>query len=102
MDRSQMSKITPITAENAMSVSTVRKCESLEATLSRVEEEARGIGKVQTTVEKVIGAGGSLREVGTRATAVGTIMEVVGDPVGTTTRQWVMFVQYPSHLALRL
>ena len=91
-----------------MSVSTLRKCESLEATLSRVEEEARGIGKVQTTVEKVVGAGDSLQEVGTRATAVGTIMEVlglvevVGDPIGTTTRQWVMFVQYPSHLALRL
>ena len=61
-----------------MSVSTLRKCESLEATLSRVEEEARGIGKVQTTVEKVIGAGDSLQEVGTRATAVGTTMEVTG------------------------
>jgi len=61
-----------------MSVSTLRKCESLEATLSRVEEEARGIGKVQTTVEKVVGAGDSLQEVGTRATAVGTIMEVIG------------------------
>ena len=61
-----------------MSVSTLRKCESLEATLSRVEEEARGIGKVQTTVEKVVGAGDSLQEVGTRATAVGTTMEVTG------------------------
>jgi len=58
-----------------MSVSTLRKCESLEATLSRVEEEARGIGKVQTTVEKVVvGAGDILQEVGTRATAVGTTM----------------------------
>jgi len=61
-----------------MSVSTLRKYESLEATLSRVEEEARGIGKVQTTVEKVIGAGDGLQEVGTRATAVGTTMEVTG------------------------
>ena len=62
-----------------MSVFTLRKCESLEATLSRVEEEARGIGKVQTTVEKVVvGTGDSLQEVGTRATAVGTTMEVIG------------------------
>ena len=81
-----MSKIIPNTAESEMSVSTRRKYESLVATLSRVEEEARGIGKVQTTVEKVVGAGDSLQEVGTRATAVGTIMEVVGDPIGTTTR----------------
>ena len=90
-----MSKITPITAENAMSVSTLRKCESLEAILSRVEEEARGIGKVRTMVEKVVGvaAGGSLQEVGTQAMAVGTIMEVLGlveealgDPVGTWPR----------------
>ena len=77
-----------------MSVSTLRKCESLEATLSRVEEEARGIGKVQTTVEKVVGAGDSLQEVGTQAMAVGTIMEVLGlveealgDPVGTMSRR---------------
>ena len=62
-----------------MSVSTLRKYESLEATLSRVEEEARGIGKVQTTVEKgVVGTGGSLQEVGTGATAVGTTMEAIG------------------------
>ena len=62
-----------------MSVSTLRKCESLGAILSRVEEEARGIGKVQTMVEKVVvGAGDSLRRVGTRATAVGTTMEVIG------------------------
>ena len=62
-----------------MSVSTLRKCESLEATLSRVEEETRGIGKVQTTVEKVVvGTGDSLQEVGTGATAVGTTMEVTG------------------------
>ena len=73
-----MSKITPNTAENAMSVSTRRKYESLGATLSRVEEEARGIGKVHTTVEKVVGAGDSLQEVGTRATAVGTTMEAIG------------------------
>ena len=61
-----------------MSVSTLRKYESLEATLSRVEEEAREIGKVQTTVEKVVGTGEGLQEVGTRATAVGTTMEVTG------------------------
>ena len=62
-----------------MKVSTLKKCESLEATLSRVEEEARGIGKVQTMVEKVVvGAGGSLRQVGTRATTVGTTMEAIG------------------------
>ena len=61
-----------------MSVSTLRKYESLEAILSRVEEEARGIGKVQTTVKKAIGTGDGLQEVGTRATAVGTIMEVIG------------------------
>ena len=73
-----MSKITPNTAESEMSVSTRRKYESLGAALSRVEEEARGIGKVQTTVEKVIGAGDSLQEVGTRATAVGTTMEAIG------------------------
>ena len=77
-----------------MSVSTLMKYESLEATLSRVEEEARGIGKVQTTVEKVVvGAGDSLQEVGTRATAVGTTMEVtgqmeevLGEPGGTMPR----------------
>ena len=86
-----------------MKVSTLKKCESLEATLSRVEEEARGIGKVQTMVEKVVvGAGDSLRRVVTRATTVGTMMEVVGDPIGPTARQWVLSVLYPSHLALRL
>ena len=76
-----------------MKVSTLKKCESLEATLSRVEEEARGIGKVQTTVEKVVGAGDSPQEVGTRTTAVGTIMEVLGlveealgEPGGALTR----------------
>ena len=73
-----MSKITPNTAGSEMSVSTRRKYESLVATLSRVEEEARGIGKVRTTVEKVIGTGDGLQEVGTRATAVGTTMEVTG------------------------
>ena len=89
-----MSKITPNTAESEMSVSTRRKYESLGAALSRVEEEARGIGKVQTTVEKVVGAGDSLQEVGTQAMAVGTIMEVLGlveealgDPVGTMSRR---------------
>jgi hypothetical protein len=78
MDRSRISKITPNTAENAMPVSTRRKYESLGAALSRVEEEARGIGKVQTTVAKVVGAGDILQEVGTRTTAVGTPMEVLG------------------------
>ena len=61
-----------------MPVSTHRKYESLGATLSRVEEEARGIGKVQTTVAKVVGAGDILQEVGTRTTAVGMTMEVLG------------------------
>ena len=90
-----------------MSVSTLMKYESLEAILSRVEEEARGIGKVLAMVEKVVGIGGSPQEVGTLATVIGTmeealglVEEVVGDPIGTMTRQWVMFVQCPSHLAL--
>ena len=93
MDRSRISKITPNTAENAMPVSTRTKYESLGAILSRVEEEARGIGKVRTMVEKVVGTGDSLQEVGTRTTAVGTIMEVLGlveealgEPVGMTSR----------------
>ena len=64
MGHSMMSKIILNTAESEMSVSTPRKYESLVATLSRVEEEARGIGKVQTTVEKVVGTGGILQEVG--------------------------------------
>ena len=88
-----MSKITPNTAESEMSASTRRKYESLVATLSRVEEEARGIGKVQTTVEKVAGAGDILQEVGTRTTAVGMTMEVLGlmeealgEPGGAMTR----------------
>ena len=86
--------ITPKTAENAMPVSTRRNHESLGATQNQEEEEARGIGKVQTTVEKVVvGAGDSLQEVGTRTTAVGTTMEVLGlveealgDPGGATPR----------------
>ena len=89
-----MSKITPNTAESEMSVSTRRKYEFLGAALSRVEEEARGIGKVQATVEKVVGTGGSLQEVGTQAMAVGTIMEVLGlveevlgEPVGMMSRR---------------
>jgi len=93
MDRSMMSKIILNTAESEMSVSTRRKYESLVATLSRVEEEARGIGKVQTTVEKVVGAGDILQEVGTRTTAVGMTMEVLGlmeealgEPGGAMTR----------------
>ena len=61
-----------------MPVSTHRKYEPVGATLSRVEEEARGIGKVQTTVERVVGAGDILQEVGTRTTAVGMTMEVLG------------------------
>ena len=86
-----------------MSVSTRKKCESLGAALSRVEEEARGIGKVQAMVEKVVGTGGSLQEVGTLAMVVGTIKEVlglveeaVGDPIGTMARRWVMFGQLLS------
>ena len=100
MDRSRISKITPNTAENAMPVSTRRKYESLGAALSRVEEEARGIGKVQTTVAKVVGAGDILQEVGTRTTAVGTPMEVLGlveealgEPGGAMPRLQAVFGQ---------
>jgi hypothetical protein len=103
MDRSRMSKITPNIAESEMSASTFKKYEFLGAALSRVEEEARGIGKVQTTVEKVVGIGGSLQEVGTLAMAVGTIKEglglmeeALGEPVGTMARWWAMFGQFPS------
>jgi hypothetical protein len=103
MDRSTTSKITPNTAENEMSASTPKKYESLVTALSRVEEEARGVGKVQTTVEKVVGTGDSLQEVGTQAMAVGTITEVLGlmeealgEPVGTMARWWAMFGQFPS------
>ena len=103
MDRSQMFMITPNIAKSEMSVSTRKKCESLEAALSRVEEEARGIGKVLAMVEKVVGTGGSLQEVGTLAMVVGTIKEVlglvedaVGDPIGTMARRWVMFGQLLS------
>ena len=103
MDRFRMSMITPNIAKSEMSVSTLKKCESLEAALSRVEEEARGIGKVQAMVEKVVGTGGSLQEVGTLAMVVGTIKEVlglveeaVGDPIGTMARRWVMFGQLLS------
>ena len=109
MDRLRISKITPNTAENAMPVSTRTKYESLGATLSRVEEEARGIGRVQTTVEKVVGAGDILQEVGTRTTAVGMTMEVlglveeaVGDPIGTMVRRWTMFGQFLSQRGQKL
>ena len=93
-----MSTITPNIAKSGTSVSKRKKYESLETALSRVEEEeARGIGKVLAMVEKVVGTGGSLQEVGTLATGVGTIKEVlglveeaVGDPIGTMTRHWVM------------
>ena len=96
-----MSMITPSIAKSGMSVSKRKKCESLEAALSRVvEEEARGIGKVLAMVEKVVGTGGSPQEVGTLATGIGTMEEAlgivaqaVGDPTGTKARQWVMFVQ---------
>ena len=43
-----------------------------------MEEEARGIGKVQAMVEKVVGTGGGLQEVGMPATGIGTIKEVLG------------------------
>jgi hypothetical protein len=92
-----MSMITPNIAKSGTSVSKRKKYESLEAALSRVEEEARGIGKVLAMVEKVVGIGGGLQEVGTLATGIGTIKEVlglveeaVGDPIGTMTRHWVM------------
>jgi hypothetical protein len=92
-----MSMITPNIAKSGTSVSKRKKYESLEAVLSRVEEEARGIGKVLAMVEKVVGIGGSLQEVGTLATGIGTIKEglglveeAVGDPIGTMTRHWVM------------
>ena len=81
-----------------MPVSTRRNHESLGATLSRVEEEARGIGKVQAMVEKVVGNGGGLQEVGMPATGIGTIKEVLGqvkeaagDLTGNVTHRWVMF-----------
>jgi hypothetical protein len=106
----QMPVTTPSIAKSGMSVSRLKKCESLEAALSRVvEEEARGIGKVLAMVEKVTGIGGSPQEVGTLATVIGTmeealglVEEAVGDPIGTKARQWVMFVQCPSHLVLLL
>ena len=99
-DHSRLSMNTPNIAKSGTSVSERKKCESLEAALSRVEEEARGIGKVLAMVEKVVGTGGGLQEVGTLATGIGTIKEVlglveeaVGDPIGTMARQWVMFGQ---------
>ena len=95
-DHSRTSMSTPNIAENGMSVSRLKKFGCLEAALSRVEEEARGIGKVLAMVEKVVGTGGGLQEVGTRATGIGTIEEVrglmeeaVGDPVGTRARHVV-------------
>ena len=61
-----------------------------------MEEEARGIGKVQAMVEKVVGTGGGLQEVGTPATGIGTIKEVLGrvkeaagDLTGNVTHPWV-------------
>ena len=103
--------ITPNIAKSGMSVSRRKKCESFEAALSRVEEEARGIGKVLAMVEKVVGIGGGLQEVGTLATGIGTIKEVlglveeaVGDPIGTMTRLWViqLFSQTDQKLVLLL
>ena len=98
-----MSMITPNIAKSGTSVSKRKKYESLETALSRVEEEARGIGKVLAMVEKVVGTGGGLQEVGTLATEIGTIKEVlglveeaVGDPIGTMARRWVMFGQLLS------
>ena len=69
-DHSQMSMITPNIAKSGTSVSKRKKCESLETALSRVEEEARGIGKVLAMVEKVVGTGGGFQEVGTLATGI--------------------------------
>ena len=104
-----MSMITPNIAKSGTSVSKRKKYESLEAALSRVEEEARGIGKVQAMVEKVVGTGDSLQEVGTLATGIGTMEEVlglveeaVGDPIGTMTRQWVMSGQLLSQTDQKL
>ena len=104
-----MSMITPNIAKSEMSVSTRKKCESLGAALSRVEEEARGIGKVLAMVEKVVGTGGSFQEVGTLAMVVGTIKEVlglveeaVGDPIGTMAHQWVMSSQLLSQTDQKL
>jgi hypothetical protein len=95
-DHSRTSISTPNIAKNGMSVSRLKKFGCLEAALSRVEEEARGIGKGLAMVEKVVGTGGGLQEVGTRATGIGTIEEVlglmeeaVGDPVGTRARHVV-------------
>jgi hypothetical protein len=107
-----MSMITPNIAKSGTSVSKRKKYESLETALSRVEEEARGIGKVLAMVEKVVGIGGGFQEVGTLATGIGTIKEVlglveeaVGDPIGTMTRHWVMsqlFSQTDQKLVLLL
>ena len=98
-----MSMITPNIAKSGTSVSKRKKYESLEAALSRVEEEARGIGKVLAMVEKVVGIGGGFQEVGTLATGIGTIKEVlglveeaVGDPIGTMARRWATFGQFLS------
>ena len=94
---------TPNIARSARSVSRRKKHESLEMAPSHVEKEARGIGKAQAMVEKVVGTGGSLQEVGTLAMVVGTIKEVlglveeaVGDPIGTMARRWAMFGQFLS------
>ena len=104
-----MFMITPNIAKSGTSVSKRKKYESLETALSRVEEEARGIGKVLAMVEKVVGIGGGLQEVGTLATGIGTIKEVlglveeaVGDPIGTMTRQWVMSGQLLSQTDQKL
>ena len=104
-----MSMITPNIAKSGMSVSRRKKYESLETALSRVEEEARGIGKVLAMVEKVVGTGGGLQEVGTLATGIGTIKEVlglveeaVGDPIGTMAHQWVMSSQLLSQTDQKL
>ena len=97
-DHSQMSVTTLKVAKIGTSVSKRNKYESLETTLSRVEVEARGIGKVQAMVEKVVGIGDGLQEVGIPATGVGTIEEIlgqveeaVGDLIGNVTHRWVMF-----------
>ena len=93
-DHSHISVTTLRVAKTGTSVSKFNKYESLETTLSRVEVEARGIGKVQAMVEKVVGTGNSPQEVGIPATGVGTIEEIlgqaeeaVGDLIGNVTHR---------------
>ena len=77
-DHSQIPVTTLRVAKTGMSVSRRSKCESLETTLSRVEEEVRGIGEVKAMVEKVVGTGNSPQEVGIPVTEVGTVEDILG------------------------